>query len=154
VAEVTKAYDLLASLVPRLQAVRLANGYASESGQSVLLGPIPRQHDERLPYIRLHETDAAAEDAMRNRPQAKVRTSFMAEAYAEQPQASQIMATGHELVGDLKKAMFGDTARDLDGRVMDAQFEGYRIVPPDDGSTVIVAQVRGSFVFVDHFNAP
>jgi hypothetical protein len=37
---------------------------------------------------------------------------------------------------------------------MDMQFEGYRIAPPDDGSTVVIAQMRGSFVFVDHFNAP
>jgi len=150
----TKAYDLLAALVPRLQAVRIAAGYATEAGQSVLLGPIPKLPDERMPYIRLYETDAAAEEAMRNRPQAKVRTQFVAEAYEEQPDARQIMATGHELVGDLKKALFGDAARDLDGRVMDMQFEGYRIAPPDDGSTVVIAQMRGSFVFVDHFNAP
>jgi PAS domain-containing protein len=44
--------------------------------------------------------------------------------------------------------------RDLDGRVIDAQFEGYRILPPDEGSATLVAQVRGSYIFVDHFNAP
>jgi hypothetical protein len=150
----TRAYDLLASLVPRLQAVRLANGYATEAGQSVLLGPIPAQAGERMPYIRVHETDAAADDAMRNRPQAKLRVQFLAEAYAEQKDAAQIMATGHVLVGDLKKALFGDALRDLEGRVIDAQFEGYRILPPDEGSATLVAQVRGSYIFVDHFNAP
>ena len=150
----TRAYDLLASLVPRLQAVRLANGYATEAGQSVLLGPIPTQPGERLPYIRIHETDAAADDAMRNRPQAKLRVQFVAEAHAEQKDAAQIMLTGHVLVGDLKKALFGDALRDLDGRVIDALFEGYRILPPEEGSATLVVQVRGSYIFVDHFNAP
>jgi len=150
----TRAYDLIASLVPRLQAVRVANGYATDAGQSVRLGPVPAQPGERMPFIRVHETDATADDAMRNRPQAKLRVMFVAEAYAEQKDATQILSTGHTLVGDLKKALFGDALRDLDGRVIDAQFEGYRILPPEEGSATLIAQVRGSYIFVDHFNAP
>lgn len=150
----TKAYDRLASLVPRLQAVRTANGYLTEAGQSVLLGPVPRQPAEALPFIRLHETDAAAESAVPMRPTSKIRVQFMAEAYAEQPVAASLLATGHDLLADLKKSLFGDPMRDLDGNAIDARLEGYRIVQPEEGSDVVIAQVRGSFSFHDNFNAP
>lgn len=150
----TKAYTLLTSLVPRLQAIRSANGYTSEAGRSVLLGPIPKQAGEDYPFIRLHEIGASSESAVPFRPTAKLRVDFMAEAYAKQPSAAQIMATAHDLIGDLKKALFGDVTRDLNGQALMAQLEGYSVQPPEDGGDVVVAQVRGSFTFTDHFDAP
>lgn len=150
----TKAYDLLASLVPRLQAISIANGYLTDAGASVVLGPVPRQDGEALPFIRLHETSADAESAAPYAPHSKLRVQFVAEAYAEQAAAADIVATGHLLVADLKKALFGDVRRDLNGQAIDARLEGYSIVPPESGSDIVLAQVRGSFSFVDHFNAP
>lgn len=150
----TKALDLFTSLVPRLQAILVANGYATNAGASVLLGPVPRADGEALPFIRLHETDAGAESVLPHRPTAKMRVQFMAEGYAEQAAAASVYATGHALVGDLKKALFGDSASDLNGQALDARLEGYRVLPPEDGSDVVIAQVRGSFSFTDHFNAP
>lgn len=149
----SKAYTLLTSLVPRLMAITKANGYNTDAGRSVMLGPIPRQDGEALPFCRLHETDAAPESAMPFRPSAKVRVQFVAEAYAEQDNAANIMATGHQLVGDLKKAMFGDVARDLNGQAIDSRLEGYSIAPPEAGSNIVVASVRGSFSFHDDFTA-
>lgn len=150
----TKALDLITSLVPRLQAMSIANGYATNAGASVLLGPVPRGESESYPFTRLHEMDAAAESILPHRPTAKLRVQFMAEAFAKESTAANLYATGHALVGDLKKAMFGDPASDFNGLVLDARLEGYRILPPEDGSDVVVAQVRGSFSFTDHFNAP
>lgn len=149
----TKAYTLLASLVPRLQAILVTNGYATNAGASVLVGPVPRQDGESFPFIRLHETDAAPESAVPFRPSAKVRVQFTAEAAAEEKTAANIVATGHKLVGDMKKALFGDVARDLNGKAIDARLEGYSIQPPDPGSDVVIALVRGSFSFHDDFNA-
>lgn len=150
----TKAYDLIASLVPRLQAIRTANGYATEAGRSVLLGPVPRQAGEAYPFCRLHETGANAESTVPHRPTAKLRVDFVAEAYVEQKDATLILSTGHQLVGDLKRALFGDARRDLNGQAIAAQLEGYSVVPPEEGSDVVIAQVRGSFTFTDHFDAP
>ena len=150
----TRALDLFSSLTPRLQAVSVANGYATNAGSSVLVGPVPRQVGEAYPFCRLHEIDASVESPLPHRPSSKVRVQFMAEAYAEQPDATGIYATGHALLGDLKKALFGDTMRDLNGSAIDAQLESYRLLPPEEGSIVVVAQVRGSYSFVDHFNAP
>ena len=124
----TKAYTLLASLVPR-------------------------QDGESFPFIRLHETDAAPESAVPFRPSAKVRVQFTAEAASEEKTAANIVATGHKLVGDMKKALFGDVARDLNGNAIDARLEGYSIQPPDPGSDVVIALVRGSFSFHDDFTA-
>jgi hypothetical protein len=149
----SKAYTLLTSLVPRLMAIKKANGYNTDAGKSVMLGPIPRQDGEVLPFCRLHETDAVPESALPFRPSALVRVQFTAEAYAEQDNAANIMATGHQLVGDLKKAMFGDVARDLNGQAIDARLEGYSIAPPEAGSNIVVASVRGSFSFHDDFTA-
>ena len=149
----SKAYTLLTSLVPRLQAITKANGYGTDAGKSVALGPIPRQDGEPIPFIRLHETDATPESAVPFRPSAKVRVQFTAEAYAEQDKAANIMETGHQLVGDLKKALFGDVARDLNGQAIDARLEGYAITPPESGSNIVVGLVRGSFSFHDDFTA-
>ena len=147
----TKAYTLLASLVPRLQAILVTNGYATNAGTSVLVGPVPRQDGESFPFIRLHETDAAPESAVPFRPSAKVRVQFTAEAASEEKTAANIVATGHKLVGDMKKALFGDVARDLNGKAIDARLEGYSIQPPEQGSDVVIALVRGSFSFHDDF---
>lgn len=150
----TKALDLFNSMVPRLMAISTANGYATNAGRSVMVGPVPRQHGETYPFIRLHELDASTESPLPHRPSAKMRVSFMAEAYAEQPVAANVYSTGHQLIGDLKRALFGDTMRDLNGAAIDAQLDGYNTIPPEDGSDVVIARVRGSFTFVDHFNAP
>lgn len=150
----TKAYTLLLSLVPRLQAISIANGYATDAGTSVLLGPVPRQTGEAFPFCRVHETGADNESEVAHRPHATIRVNFVAEAFASEPAAADVLATGHLLVGDLKKALFGDAQRDLNGQAIAARLEGYSIVPPEDGSDVVIAQVRGSFSFVDHFNSP
>ncbi|MCK9386134.1 MAG: hypothetical protein M0Q15_16105 [Nevskia sp.] len=150
----TKAYTLLTSLVPRLQAILIVNGYATNAGASVLLGPVPRQDGEAFPFCRLHETSAEAESAVPHRPAAKIRVNFVAEACTEQAAAASVLATGHQLIGDLKKALFGDLARDLEGAAIDARLEGYSVLPPEDGSDIVIAQVRGSFTFHDTFNTP
>jgi len=149
----SKAYTLLSSLVPRLMEITKANGYNTDAGKSVMLGPVPRQDGEPLPFCRLHETDAAPESALPYRPSAKVRVQFTAEACAEEDTAANILATGHKLVGDLKKALFGDVARDLNGQAIDARLEGYSIAPPEAGSNIVVGLVRGSFSFHDDFTA-
>lgn len=150
----TKAYALISSLQPRLQAINIANGYLTNAGASVKLGPVPHMDGEAVPFIRLNETDAATESAAPFAPHSKIRVQFTAEAYAEEPTAANVIATGHNLLADLKKALFGDVQRDLNGQAIDARLEGYSILPPESGSDLVVAQVRGSFSFVDHFNAP
>jgi hypothetical protein len=154
VAQVTKAYTLITSLLPRLQNVLIANGYATDAGASVAFGPIPRMDGEAMPFIRLLETGAELDSEIRNRPSGKLRVNFVAEAYAEQPTAASLMDTGHTLVGDLKKALFGDPLRDLNGGAIEARLEGYSIVSPEEGSDVVIAQVRGSFTFHDDFTSP
>lgn len=100
----TQAYDLINSLVPRLQAILVANGYATNAGTSVAFGPVPRRDGETMPFVRLLEAEAEQESQVPNRPKAKVRVYFIAEGHAEQSTAASIMSTGHALVGDLKRA--------------------------------------------------
>lgn len=150
----TKAYTLIASLVPRLQAILIASGYATNAGASVVFGPVPRRDGEAFPFIRLLEIGAEQESQVPNRPKAKVRVNFVVEAYAEQSDAASIMSTGHTLIGDLKRAMFGDPTRDLNAAAIEARLDGYSIQPPEDGSDVVIAQLRGSFAFTDDFTSP
>ena len=150
----TQAYDMLASIVPRLQAIRKTNGYLTDAGKSVLLGPVPRMDGEAMPYTRLHEVEATADGSPGFAPVAKFAVSFVAEAHAEQSVAASIMSTGHDLVADLQKALFGDAERDLGGEVLRITPEGYRILPPESGSDVVIAQVRGNFTYSLKFSAP
>lgn len=150
----TRAYDMLASIVPKLRAIRTANGYLTEAGKSVMLGPVPRLDGEAMPYTRLHEVEATTDSTPGYAPVAKFAVSFVAEAHAEQDVAANIMATGHDLVADLQKALFGDPQRDLGGEVLRINPEGYRILQPEAGSNVVVAQVRGNFTYSLKFSAP
>ena len=150
----TKALDLFQSLKPRLQAISVANGFLTDAGASVVEGPVPRRPGEPFPYVRIHEMDATVESTLPRSPAAKLRIQFLAEAFDEQPSAGDVMVTGHSLIADLKKALFGDAGMDLQGAALDARLEGYRIIPPPEGSSIVLAQVRGSYSFIDHFNAP
>lgn len=150
----TKAYTLLSALKTRLSAITVANGYTTNAGASVVLGPVPRMPGEALPFVRLTEIDAAAENATPHRPTALVRVQFVAEAFGHRDLDANVMSFGHDLVGDLKKALFGDPTRDVGGLAIEARLEGYRIIPPEDGSDILVAQVRGSFSFHDTFTSP
>ena len=150
----TQAYTLISSLLPRLQAISTVNGYLTNAGAQAALGPIPHLDGDTYPFIRLHEIEAATESHAAFAPHSKIRVQFMAEACAQESVSSNILATGHNLVADLKKALFGDVSRDLNGKAIDARLEGYAILPPESGSDLVIAQVRGSFSFIDHFNAP
>jgi len=151
---VTQAYTLISSLKPRLAAISVASGYLTDAGLDVELGPLPHADGGLFPFIRLFETDAGTESHAPYAPHSKVRVQFTAEAQDQQPDAALMMETGHNLIADLKKALFGDVMRDLNGKALDARLEGWSILPPDPGSDLVVVQVRGSFSFVDHFNAP
>lgn len=149
-----RAYDLLASLVPRLQQIRIANGYRTEAGQSVVLGPIERMPGEPVPFIRLHDLGAAPESYVPHRPVAKMRTAFLVEAYAQFTERAECVRLYHDLAADLRRALFGDLLRDLDGAVIEATLDACTFVPPEPGSDVVIAQLRGGFAYTERFNQP
>ena len=108
----TRALEMLQLLAASLQTIQIANGFATNAGRSVITGPVPQQAGEAFPFCRLHEVDASVESPLPHRPSGKVRVQFIAEATTEQSDARQIMASGHELIGDLKKG----TVRRFDAR--------------------------------------
>lgn len=150
----TRAHTLFAALLPLLQTITVANGYTSNAGNRAVLGPVPRRDNEAYPYLRLIDGETATESHVPHRPVAKLRADFMVEGYAEQADPVAVYGTGHDVIGDIKKAVFGDPTADLGGGAIDLRLEGYRVLAPEDGSTVVLAQVRGSYSFNDKFSAP
>lgn len=150
----TEAYDLFVSLIPRLQRISVANGYLSDAGASVEEGPVPKGPDEPYPYIRLHDKDEAPESYVPHSPTVKERSVFIAQAFVHVPDARQVLKIGRDLRADLKRALFGDPYSDLQGKAIDARFEGSHTIPPSPGTDVVIAEVRGSYAFTDHFDEP
>jgi hypothetical protein len=150
----TTAYDLFASLKPKLQAIRTANGYLTDAGRVVYMGPVPQVDFEQCPLIRAYEISAIFESVPGYAPQGKAAVSFLVEGYAKYTDDAEIMATGHNLVADIQKALFGDAERDLSGATIRVNPEGYQILPPEPGSSIVVAQVRGNYTFVNKFQQP
>lgn len=149
----TQALTKLLTLVPRLQAILVANGYATDAGATVLVGPVPRSDTDTLPIIRLHWPATDPESAQPYVPHGKVRVSFIVEGEGSAAPAD-VMAAQDALAGDIKRAVFGDDKRDLNGAALDVRFDGIRFDPPDPGTSTWLVRVAGSFTYVDHFNAP
>lgn len=145
-------FDKLATLLPRLQAISVANGYATDPAD-VLFGPVPLDETASLPLIRLHWVSSDPESAVPHAPHQKVRLNFLIEGEGSAAPVDFITSCD-ALAGDIKRAVFGDVTRDLEGRAIDVRFDGQQFIPPDPGTSTYLVRVAGSFTYVDHFNAP
>lgn len=150
----TAAYNAIASLKPKLEAIRKANGYLTDAGKTVYLGPVPQIEFDACPLIRVFEIETNFDGTPGYAPQARASVSFLAEAYAKYRTDDEILSIGHDLVADMQKALFGDAERDLNGAVVRINPEGYKIPPPEPGSSIVLAQVRGNYTFVNRFGQP
>lgn len=142
----------LLTLVPRLQAISVANGYLTNPS-AVLFGPVPRGEDDALPIIRLHWPSSDPESAQPFVPHNKVRLNFVVEGEGDADPAD-VLAASDALASDIKRAVFGDAMRDLNGAALDVRYDGQRFTPPEPGTSTYLVAVSGSFSYVDHFNAP
>ncbi len=142
----------LQTLIPRLQAISTANGYNTDPA-AVLFGPVPRGEGEALPVIRLHWPSLDPESAIANVPHNKVRLNFVVEGEGNADPADVLEACD-AIASDIKRAVFGDVQRNLEGLAMDVRFDGQQFTPPETGTSTYLVRVAGSFTYVDHFNAP
>lgn len=149
----SQALSKLQTLVPRLQAILVANGYNTNAGTTVLFGPIPRSDTDTLPIIRLHWPSADPESAVPNVPHNKVRVNFVVEGEGVCAPAD-FLTSCDAIASDIKRAVFGDVDRNLQGLAIDVRFDGQEFTVPDPGSSAYLVRIAGSFTFVDHFNAP
>ncbi|MEN6539432.1 MAG: hypothetical protein ABFC67_07475 [Mizugakiibacter sp.] len=149
----SQALTKLSSLVPRLQAIKKANGYNTDAGTTVLFGPIPRSDADALPIIRLHWPSADPESALVNVPHNKVRVNFVVEGEGACAPVD-FLTSCDAIASDIKRAVFGDIERNLQGLAMDVRFDGQEFTVPDPGTAAYLVRIAGSFTFVDHFNAP
>lgn len=144
--------DRLQTLVPRLQAISTANGYRTNPA-AVLVGPIPLGEDATLPVLRLHWPSTDPESSMPFVPHGKLRVNFIVEAEGTAAPAD-LLAAFEDFSTDIKRAVFGDAMRDLEGAAIDVRFDGQQFTPPEPGANTFLVRVAGSFTYIDHFNAP
>lgn len=153
VAALSDALTKLSSLVPRLQAIKVVNGYNTDAGATVLFGPIARSDTDSLPIIRLHWPSTDPESVQPNVPHNKVRVNFVVEGEGAVAPSSFLSACD-ALASDIKRAVFGDVRRNLQDLALDVRFDGQEFTVPDPGSASYRVRIAGSFTFVEHFNAP
>ncbi len=142
----------LQTLIPRLQEISTANGYNTDPA-TVLFGPVPRGEGDALPVIRLHWPSLDPESAIVNVPHNKVRLNFVVEGEGNADPADVLEACD-AIASDIKRAVFGDVQRNLEGLAIDVRFDGQQFTPPEPGTSTYLVRVAGSFTYVDHFNAP
>lgn len=150
----SKVYDLLLAIQARLETISPANGYQTDIGARVLIDPdAADMSNEAAPVTRLFETEAENISQQPNRNQCLMKTLFIIETQHAVEGVNPTEAA-HMAIADIIRAVFGTDDRTLDSRAREVRLEGYRIVAPEAGSRHVLAQVRGSHVYVNHFNAP
>lgn len=149
----SSALTRLESLIPRLQAILIANGYSTNAGQHVVEGPVAEDETQTLPRLRLHWPSTDPESAIPNVPSNRVRENFVVEGEFSFT-AATFYADADKIESDICKAVFGDTERNLQGLAIDVRFDGIQRTEPTAGTSVATVRVAGSFTHVRRFNNP
>lgn len=147
----SKANDIAQRIVERLSDIRTAEGYETDAGLNVFRG---RKAVPELPAIVLFELEDLVEDQAADGSghpagvavNAGLLLPFDIQALAA-CEPAQHMTTGHALVADIKRAVFGGDMR-WGGLATHTRYIGRSIEPRTDGDTTVsvLVQIRVGIV--------
>ncbi|XZG69241.1 hypothetical protein ACTSKR_11315 [Chitinibacteraceae bacterium HSL-7] len=130
-------HDIALAIAARLAAIRQADGFHTDIGQRVFRGRVAFEPDQ-LPCAVLVEKDDVVLEQKRRA--VKQGLGYMLIGYARCDPAHP-NDTAHQIVADLKRAIFSDTAL-LHDKVRDLEYVGRSIMPRDDGAAIVSAVVE------------
>ena len=141
----SKAKDIAQRITERLSSIRSAAGYQTDAGLNVFRG---RKAVPELPALILFEPEDLVEGQAADGSgshagsavNAQILLPFDIQALAECDPA-QHMTTGHALVADIKRALFGGDMR-WGGLATHTRYIGRSIEPRTDGDTTVSVMVQ------------
>jgi hypothetical protein len=146
----THASTVATKIAERLQAISIANGYATDIGLRVYRGR-RRVEDNHMPCITIVEgDDKIIDDGVQGN--ALLAQQYHIEAHtACDPNNPNDAA--HLMIGDMKKALFGADIT-FARTVRKFLYRGRMILPRDDGLAVVAANITVEAVFPESLANP
>lgn len=150
----TQALQILDAVVSRVKLITKANGYCTDAGKEIFKGRVQLFEQDELPAITILEGDEQVLDRSYEKTKLRYELSITGAAKAT---PKNPLDSAHELLGDLKKALFPtdalkDTGFDrLNGLVTKFEYNGRSMAAREDGSKTSYCTV---FIAVEYVETP
>lgn len=151
-----KSADVAAEIKTRLQAILLSNGCETDIGSQVFMGrrKLPGEADD-VPCTIVTEGDDTVDDTAgrRQTAQIKVRQNYVIDGF-DTCDANNPNDKAHAMIRDIKRAIFANNNRMLDGKVFSVEYLGRDIGPRPDGVALVQARVMIAVTFAENLSDP
>lgn len=145
------ANDIALALHARLAEIRTANGYETDAGALVYRGR-RRLDPSKMPCCVIIEMPDSVRDQQPRR--AALSAVFVLEGHA-QCDPDNPNDVGHQLVADIKRAVFRAPLQYADGKpVLSVDYVKRTIAPREDGLAVVSAGVEIKVDYVEQLGEP
>lgn len=138
---------VLEAVVARLQAIEVANGYATDAGQTVFLGEAPALGPDDPP-VAIAVVARDTQPAPNRFEVLPIEIQAIAKADLNQPYMA-----AETVFSDVARAM-ELTDRTLGGLVKDIEIGPTRLLPRDDGSTAVGTSIVYELSYVRVWGTP
>lgn len=151
-----KSAEVAAEIKTRLQGIRLTNGCETDIGAQVFMGrrKLPGEADD-VPCTIVTEADDRVDDSPGRRltAQIKVRQEYVIDGF-DVCDPNNPNDKGHAMIRDIKRAIFANSNRMLDGKVFSVDYMGRDIGPRPDGVALVQARVMIAVTFAEDLSNP
>lgn len=140
-------------LLERLGTITQKNGFTTNMGENVFWGRVsPPRHAQFVGLFEFEEDEVLTPPKLDSTVQ--LRVPYIIEAQAEcDPEAPNAM--GHDLVADIKRAVWGlDPVHLFPDGVNAVEYKGKKILPIDVGTKRVVVEVRLQITMMECLASP
>jgi len=150
-----KSAEVAAEIKTRLQGIRLANGCETDIGAQVFMGRRKLPGDDEPPCVMVLEGEDRVDDSAGRRltAQIKVRQEYLIDGF-DVCDPDNPNDKGHAMIRDIKRAIFANNNRMLDGKVFSVDYMGRDIGPRPDGVALVQARVMIAVTFAEDLSNP
>lgn len=146
----SKAKDIGTALSARVAEISVANGYLTDSGARVFRGK-RRLAETDVPCTTLVEgSDAVVDQTLKL---VKLNQRYIFEGHGP-CDADNPNDMAHDILADLKRAIFAGADRTLGGLVLKIEYVGRTIGAREDGVDLVFASVEVDVVYTESLQEP
>ena len=152
---ILRSEDLLNAIETRIKGITVANGYETDVGLKVMCGRRKLPADDELPCTQIVEgpDEPGAEAGGQRSAMVRSEQVYVIDSF-DTCDPDNPNRKAHQIIRDLKKAIFGGGNRTLDGLVPDIEYLGKDIGPRPDGAATVQARIAFKVSFVEDLSKP
>lgn len=145
----SKRKQIIVALRARLEEIKTADGYLTEAGEHVSLGPLALSADDPLPQVGLVPAGNELVDKNLDNDETR-RWSFSVEGALKND--DDAVLTVEDLIGDIKRAIFRKADVILGGLALEVEsVAGETATPPQEGGTIYTCAVPVVVRYVEEY---